>query len=213
MIRRWKKYLLWAGGVVLSMLLFVAWVNISMITEMHPLVYRDIHQVPSAGFAIVLGTSNKISTGARNNYFYYRIDAAADLYFSGKVKKVLLSGDNGQKYYNEPIEMKEALMDRGVPKKDIILDYAGFRTLDTMVRAGEVFGVDSAIVVTQEFHLPRALYLGSKQGMVVYGYAAKSPSGHYRNTRMSIREWLARVSAFLDVQVLHTRPRYLGSAI
>lgn len=171
-------------------------------------IYNDIAKIGQYDVALVLGTSKYSRKGNRNMYFYHRIDAAVDLYQSGKVKKILVSGDNSMREYNEPFDMLKALLARGVPRKDIVLDYAGFRTFDSMVRAKEVFGQRSFVVVSQKFHLERALYIGMAKNMDVVGYVAKDPRAN--SISLFGREIMARAMALLDCQLLGTTPKFLG---
>ncbi len=174
----------------------------------NPNIYTDIAQIDQYDVALVLGTSKYNRSGYRNMYFYNRIDAAVELYQAGKVKKILVSGDNALREYNEPYDMLKALMARGIPRKDIVLDYAGFRTFDSMVRAKEVFGQKSFVVVSQKFHLERALYIGMTKKMDVVGYVAKDPRA--ASLMLFGREVMARTKAVLDCQLLGTSPKFLG---
>jgi SanA protein len=138
--------------------------------------------------------------------------AAAELYRSSKVDGILVSGDNGSEEYNEPEQMKADLVALGVPAEHITADYAGFRTLDSIYRAGDVFGLRSYIVVTQAFHLPRALYLADQKGHDAVGYVAYGPGGYW-GQRVRAREILARAQAVLDVEILRRGPRFLGEPV
>lgn len=174
--------------------------------------FTDINNIEAHDVALVLGTSKYTRSGKRNPFFAYRIEAAADLYFSGKVKKILVSGDNSLKEYNEPQDMYEALIAKGIPKEDIVLDYAGFRTFDSVIRAREVFGQDNFVVVSQQFHIERAIYIARSKNMKgVVGYAAKDPTT--AKTKMFTRELLARTKAVLDCYVLGTSPKFLGEKV
>ena len=173
-------------------------------------IYTDINKIPSKEVAVVLGTSRWLTNGYENNYFTYRINAAANLYLQGKVKKILVSGDNGQTSYNEPYEMFDALVDKGVNPNDIVLDYAGFRTFDSMVRANKVFGLNNFIVVSQDWHCERAIYIGQAKNISMIGFAAKDPN---ISTKTQLREYPARVSAFLDCYIMKTNPKYLGEPV
>lgn len=139
-----------------AILLLVPWGIISVTTMDR--IYRDIDTVPSEEVGVLLGTSPGVD--GRNLYFTTRIEAAKELYERGKIKKILVSGDNGNAAYNEPLYMKNALIKAGVPEKDITLDYAGFRTLDSIVRAKEVFSLTGGFtIISQPFHVERALYI------------------------------------------------------
>ena len=139
----------------------------------------SIDAVPHPRAAIVLGCVRTLLNGLDNLYFSRRIDAAAELYKAGKVDCLVVSGDNHVKGYDEPSDMKEALVKAGVPADRIVCDYAGFRTLDTVVRAKKVFGLDSFIIVSQPDHLRRAVFTARGFGCDAYGYAAKDVNGRY----------------------------------
>ncbi len=166
-------------------------------------------EVPNARVALVLGTSpNKIS-GGTNPYFSARMEAAARLYKSGKVSHILVSGDNGSPYYNEPEKMKSALMEiHGIPLEAITLDHAGFRTLDSIVRCKKVFGQNEVIIVTQSFHSYRALFIGDYYDMKSWAYVA--PSTSYGKMKVLFREYLARTLAVWDLYLIHREPKFLG---
>lgn len=204
-MKRFLSILLW-GSLAATVLCSASYWYIVSVTT--PKIYTDIDKIGQYDVALVLGTSKYNRNGTRNMYFHHRIDAAAELYQAGKVKKILVSGDNGLREYNEPFDMLKALMARGIPRKDIVLDYAGFRTFDSMVRASEVFGQKSFVVVSQKFHLERALYIGMTKKMDVVGYVANNPSK--ASFMLFGRELMARTKAVLDCQLLGTTPKFLG---
>lgn len=171
-------------------------------------VCSDVAAVPHHRVAIVLGTSPRYH-GAPNPYFTGRIEAVAKLYFAGKVQRILVSGDNGQLTYDEPRAMKKALVDRGVPAEAITKDCAGFRTLDTMVRAKKVFGLNDATIVTDDFHMARSLYYAKSAGLEADGFTSRTLSPKVTQS-VRFRETLARACAVLDVDVLHVGPKFLG---
>ncbi len=175
-------------------------------------VYTELEDVPRRDVAVVLGTSRFISTGRENSYFVYRIDAAEELYESGKVDVILVSGDNADVSYNEPLAMQEALIERGIPAESIELDYAGFRTLDSVVRAQEVFQQSDFIVVSQPFHVERAVYIARTYDIPAIGYAAEDVAVS-QSLRIQLREFLARGQAWVDVNVLNRQPKFLGEQI
>ena len=161
-------------------------------------VYETIESLPDGKCALVLGCSPLI--GDRQNLFFLsRMDAAAELYHSGKAKKLLLSGDNGRKGYNEPEAMRQALLARGVPDAVIYCDYAGFSTLDSMIRARDIFGMDDFIIVSQRFHCERALFLARAYDLTACGFAAKDIYSPYWKYKNRFRESFARPAALLDV--------------
>ncbi len=190
---------------------FVAWANKLVMVAGEGRVFTQLADMPEREIALVLGTS-KYSRGRINSFYAGRVRAAAELYHRGKVAGILVSGDNGSQDYNEPAQMKADLVALGVPAEHITADYAGFRTLDSVYRAGDVFGLDSYVIVTQAFHLPRALYLADQKGHDVIGYAASGPSGYW-SRRVQAREVLARVQAVVDVEVLRRGPRFLGDPV
>ena len=168
-----------------------------------------IEQVPDARAAVVLGCVRILKDGSRNQFYGYRIRAAAELYKAGKVKAVIVSGDNHVKGYDEPSDMKEDLVAAGIPAEKVVCDYAGFRTLDSVVRAKEVFGAERFIVVSQPFHVRRALFLAWGFGCDAYGYAAEDVRG-INSIMTLLREQLAKVAALMDV-VIRRQPKFLGS--
>ena len=190
---------------------FVAWADRHVGQAAAGRIFTDLNDLPRREVAVVLGTS-KYANGRLNGFYAGRMRAAAELYKSGTVDGILVSGDNGRQDYNEPEQMKADLVALGVPAEHITADYAGFRTLDSIYRAGDVFGLRSYIVVTQAFHLPRALYLADQKGHDALGLAAYGPGGYW-GQRVRAREVLARVQAVLDVEVLRRNPRFLGEPV
>lgn len=191
--------------------LFALWADRHVEQSAAGRVYSDLDALPYRPVALVLGTS-KYSRGRLNSFYVGRMRAAAELYHAGKVDGILVSGDNGTASYNEPAEMAADLIALGVPAGHITADYAGFRTLDSIYRAGDVFDLDSYTVVSQPFHIERALYLADQKGHDAIGYAARGPQGYW-GQRIRAREVLARAKAVLDVELLHVGPRYLGEPV
>ncbi|MCX2744348.1 YdcF family protein [Mangrovivirga sp. M17] len=158
---------------------------------------------------LVLGTSKFLIQGGENPFFNKRIKAAADLYHSGKVKHLIVSGDNKYQSYNEPRYMYQALIEKGVPHKAITFDFAGFRTLDSVVRARKIFGQDSIVIITQEFHAYRALQISKKYNIKAQAFAAEEvPLKESFFVRS--REVLARTAMYADLYILNTQPEHLG---
>ncbi|MES1935229.1 hypothetical protein C27AD_02702 [Salinisphaera hydrothermalis C27AD] len=172
-------------------------------------IYDDNTRMPVYDFALVLGTSPYTHTGNPNALFTNRIKAAAQLYHDGRVRHLLVSGANPSRAYNEPRKMYQALRRRGVPNSAITLDYAGFRTLDSIVRAQRIFGLNAFVIVSQRYHEYRALFLAQHEGIEAIGYTWPEEDRR-QPLRTEAREYLARVKAVLDLYVLHTRPRFLG---
>ncbi len=175
-------------------------------------VFDDIQKIPHNRVALVLGTSRRMADGTPNLYFKYRIKAAVALYNEQKIDFFLVSGDNSLTYYNEPMDMKKALMDAGIPEKIIFLDYAGFRTLDSVVRAHKVFGQSRYTVVSQPFHNKRAIFIARQYGIQAIAYNAQDVSAQI-GLKTQIREIFARVNVFLDLYILFTKPKFLGEAV
>ena len=186
--------------------------NLWVIKNSEGVLYDNIDRIPENDVGLVLGTSRYLGKGYINPYFQNRIDAAAALYHTGKVKHLIVSGDNRQMNYNEPIEMKKALMERGVPEKAITLDYAGFRTLDSVVRCKEIFSQSKVTVISQAFHNERALFICRYYNMEAIGFNAKNvpEDMHFK---VKIREVFARTKAVLDLYVLHEQPHFLGEKV
>ena len=172
-------------------------------------VCRDTGEIRGADCAVVLGTSKYLRGNRPNKYYWGRIEAAAALYKSGKVKKILISGDNSSANYNEPETMKGDLIANGVPPKDMELDYAGLRTLDTVRRAKNVFGVKSPVIITQYYHAKRALYLCDKSGLEgASALEAPADVPFAYKLRNNSREALAWIKAWLDINVLKKTAKY-----
>ena len=195
-------------GLFALVLFFVA-CNAWVIMTTSNRVFSDIEDVPEVQVGLVLGTSKKFANGEPNLYFEARMDAAAKLYKAGKVKHLLLSGDNRTIYYNEPADMQKALEKRGVPARAISADKAGLRTLDSVVRSNQVFGEKEIIVVTQRFHSYRAVFIGNHNNMETFAFAAKSLPLR-SSAKLLFREFLARPMAVIDLYVLNRQPSETG---
>ena len=172
-------------------------------------VYSNVSDVPARPVALVLGTAKYVQGGWVNMYYTPRIEAAAKLFHAGKVRGIIVSGDNGRTEYDEPTHMKGDLIALGVPHEFITCDYAGFRTLDSVHRIEQVFRQSEYIVVSQEFHVQRALYIARGRGHNAVGLAVQTPGGA-SGFRVRLREVFARTKAILDVNILKTGPKYLG---
>jgi SanA protein len=205
---RWS----WRGVVALLLGIWVA--NLWVLGDTKSQIYRAIGTVPDGGpeVALVLGTSKTLPNGWGNHFFKRRIEAAAELYHAGKIKHLLLSGDHSTPDYNEPADMRDALIAKGVPISAMTLDFAGMRTLDSVVRAREIFSLKHCIIVTDDFHLPRAVFLANHFGLQATGYEAK-PLAWSVSEKTRCREYLARVKGLLDVYLLGTEPKHLGQKL
>ncbi|APY07725.1 protein SanA [Winogradskyella sp. J14-2] len=169
-------------------------------------VYDSVNDIPKNKVGLLLGTGKYAASGTINLFYKYRIDAAVMLYKSGKIEYILVSGDNSRKDYNEPSDFKNDLIAKGIPEDRIFLDYAGFRTLDSVVRAKEIFGQTNFTVISQKFHNQRAVYIAKHFGIDAVGFNAKDVY------KASFREYLARSKASLDL-VFNVQPKFLGEKI
>lgn len=208
----WKKMGKWTAYLGLSAIVIVVLANIWVVTSTESKVFLDYKELPDSNndkVALVLGTSHKLVNGSPNPFFENRIRAAAMLYKKGKVDHFILSGDNRTKYYNEPASMKKALMNYGIPDSVITLDYAGLRTLDSVVRSKEIFGQNKLIIITQSFHSYRALFISKYYHIDAVVLVAQEPA---QETALKVyfREYFARTKAVLDLYILKTAPRHLG---
>ena len=174
-------------------------------------IYYSIQDIPDYPIAIVLGTS-KFAKGNINKDYQARIDAASHLFASVKIGLILVSGDASSTYYDEPTTMQRDLINRGIPAKNIVLDYAGIRTLDSIFRAKTVYKIDRAIVVSQEFHCERALYLADSIGLAAIGFCVEN-NLTLPSLTLRTREVFARAVAYLDLNLFHTQPVSLGREI
>lgn len=207
-----KKWLLFVAIAAILLIVAVLFSYNSVESFSDPYITSDLDNLPKAKVAVILGTSTYLTNGNKNLYFVYRMDAAEELYKSGKVEYILVSGDNRHKEYNEPIAMQKALLDRGIPEDRIVLDYAGFRTLDSMIRAKDVFGQSQFIVVSQRFHNERAVYIARHREIQATGYNARDVNVS-AGFKTQLREVLARVKMMLDLYILKTEPHFLGEKI
>lgn len=198
--------LLLAAGII-----FIAWANYSIRKESSAFLSYRIADVPEAKTALLLGTGKTLSNGMPNAYFYNRIQAAIDLYKSGKIKYIIVSGDNSSKDYNEPEDMQLTLMKYGIPKDKIVMDHAGFRTLDSVVRAKEIFGQNKLVIISQKFHNERAVFLAKENGMEAFGFNAADVN-KYAGLKTNLREYLAKAKVYWDL-LFGVQPKFGGEKI
>jgi SanA protein len=203
-VRRLRFVLL----VAAAPLLLVVAANTLVLLDARGDAAASVEDVPRAQAALVLGAQVK-PDGSPSAMLADRIEAAAELYRAGKVDKLLLSGDHGRWAYDEVGTMRRELRARGIPARDLFTDHAGFDTWDSAQRARRVFGVDSVVVVTQRFHMARALYAAHRAGLDASGYAADRRSYGTVMARLRLREALARVKVVADA-VTGADPRFLG---
>jgi len=174
-------------------------------------IYNSTTKIPHNKVGLFLGTAKYVSNGQINLYYKYRIDAAVALFKAGKIKFILVSGDNSTKEYDEPSTIKKDLISKGIPANKIYLDYAGFRTLDSVVRCKEIFGQNSITIISQQFHNERAIYIANCKDIHAIGFNAKDVSVHY-GFKTQLREKLARVKMVIDL-VIGKEPKFLGDKI
>jgi SanA protein len=204
---KWLKRILISACIGIVLLFYVS--NVWVVNSTKPYVYTDSSKLPDHRVALVLGTSNKTTSGHPNDFFVKRMETAAELYKLDKIDHFILSCDNRSKFYNEPIEMKKALMSLGVPAEAITLDYAGLRTLDSVIRSKEIFGQDKIIIITQPFHSYRALFISHYYDIDAVAMVTEG-SGYEKTLKVRMREYFARTKAVLDLYVFKTSPRFLG---
>lgn len=204
---RWiKRIFFWTIGLGA---LFPILCNFWVVGTTSAKVYETQQQLPDHRMALVLGTSHRTVAGAPNPYFEKRMETAAELFKNGKADHFILSGDNRSRYYNEPIEMRKSLVKKGVPPTAITLDYAGLRTLDSIIRCKQIFGQDKITIITQPFHSYRALFISQYYDIDAVAMVAAEPDFE-NSVKVRLREYLARTKAVLDLYIFKTSPRYLG---
>jgi SanA protein len=213
-----SKWFIWLKRIVLvglgCLLLGVALIGYTYYTASwasRGKLFDDVAKVPAAKVGLVFGTSDRYK-GRENKYFRYRINAAVEVWNAGKVETLIVSGDNREEDYNEPEKMKAALIEAGVPKERIVCDYAGLRTLDSVVRAKKIFGASTILVISQKFQNERAIYIAKANEMKAYGYNAQDVQFD-AGFKTKVREIGARVKMWLDVNFLDTKPTYLGDKV
>ncbi|RSC93776.1 SanA/YdcF family protein [Tenacibaculum singaporense] len=174
-------------------------------------LFNSTENISKNKVGLLLGTVKYLSDGRINLYYQFRLNAAVELYKAEKIDFILVSGDNSSQGYDEPTDFKNDLIEAGIPESKIYLDYAGFRTLDSMVRVKEVFGQTSVTIISQQFHNERALYLANHFDIEAIGYNARGVSGK-KAVKVQLREYLARVKVFVDI-LLNVNPKFLGEPV
>lgn len=200
------------SAILFVILGFTIYTNIRVENTVRNRIYTTVEDIPHNKVALLLGTNPLNRLGRPNLYFINRINTAADLFHAGKVDFIIASGDNHTRRYDEPTAMRDSLMAHGVPEERIILDFAGFRTLDSVVRAKKIFGCDSITIVSQNDHNARALYIAEACGLEAVAISAPLHAGRLVRIRLALREWLARDKMMLDIW-FGKRPHFLGEKI
>jgi SanA protein len=209
---RKRKVITITSLAIIATLLLITWFcNKTITNAAKNKLYTDVQNIPYNRVGLLLGTSKSGRFGHNNLYYDYRIEAAANLIKNKKIKYLIISGDNSRKDYNEPQSMRTDLINAGIDSSIIYLDYAGFRTFDSIKRLKEIFSQDSVTIISQKFHNERAIYLASKEGITAIGYNAKDVNTAH-GFKTQCREKLARVKVFVDY-LFGTKPKYLGDKI
>jgi len=198
-------------GLLLLLIAVTWWCNHWIVNSTRSQLYSNLDSIPFNKVGLLLGT-NKSWHGEENPYFKYRIEAAIALFKAGKIKHIIVSGDNHLSYYDESKDMEIALVKAGIPDSCITPDYAGFRTFDSMVRCLLVFGQDSVTVISQRSHNQRALFIANYYKMSAIAFNAQEPSTGF-SLQTNFREYFAKCKAVIDLYILHTTPHFLGQKI
>lgn len=205
------KYLKTFTKLIVIVVIIVLLLDTSITYKAKNYVFDDINTIKKNRVGLVLGAGKYTSHGNINLYYKYRLDAAVNLFKSGKIEFILVSGDNSRKDYDEPSDFKNDLIKRGIPANKIVLDYAGFRTLDSVVRAKKIFGLTEVTIISQKFHNERALYLAKHFDINAIAYNAKDIKGRF-GWKTNLREYLARTKAAIDI-LFSVSPKFLGKKI
>jgi SanA protein len=197
--------------LIILALISILWANSTINKQTENKIFTEMDSIPENKVGLLLGTSKFLRNGKSNQYFENRIAATVQLFKAGKIKNIVISGDNSKKEYNEPEDMKNELTKRGVPEKHIYLDFAGFRTYDSVYSMKEIFGQNRFTIISQEFHNQRAVYIANSFKLDAVGFNAKDVNA-YNGFKTKIREKFARVKVFFDL-VIDKKPKFLGEKI
>jgi SanA protein len=208
-LKKLRRYLLVLAVLVLAGLAAILCADLMCRTLAAGKIFHSPKSIPANDVALVLGTSKLTARGNPNLHFNQRIEAAAQLFHAGKVRHLLVSGDNSVSHYDEPTDMRDALTAAGLPTNAITCDYAGFRTLDSVLRAQSVFGLTNFTIVTEAFHCPRAVWIGRRHGLNVVAFAAPDLSPRW-SARVKAREALARTLCAADLYLVNRQPKFPG---
>lgn len=206
------KKIIWYLIIIVILVIAVVWLadyRIEITTNKS--VYYDLYKMPHNKVGLLLGTSKYLGSGQPNQYFKNRIKATVELFNARKIDYIVISGDNSKKYYNEPFDMKNELIKCGIPDSLIYLDYAGFRTYDSVIRLNKIFGQSQFTIISQEFQNKRAIYISNYLNFKAVGYNAEDIDKYY-GFKTQVREKFARVKVFIDLLV-DKEPKFLGPKI
>jgi SanA protein len=193
--------------VLLALFIFVS--NYCINDYARDYIFDTIDLLPENEVGLLLGTSRLTSRGTKNLYFDERIDAAVKLFQAKKIRTIIVSGDNRHKSYNEPRDMRRELIKKGIPEKSIVFDFAGRRTLDSVVRAKMIFDQDSFTIISQKFQNERAVYIARHYGADAVAFNAEGEA----DLKMNMREYFSRAKCIIDVLVLKTMPQIMGDKV
>ncbi len=209
--KRFKLALIFLSLFIVMIFALSVAANYEIYKDTAVFIKDNTDDLPACKTGLLLGTNRYLRGKTRNEYFDFRINAAVELYKSGKIKYIIVSGDNSTKYYNEPLDMKRELLKQGIPDSAVYLDDAGLRTFDSVVRAKEIFGQSTYIIISQNFHNQRAVYLARHFGIEAYGYNAKDVSEFY-GLKTKVREFFAKSKVFIDI-IFGVEPKFMGRKI
>lgn len=206
--RFWRNIIL---SLLILLLLVIGVINYVVGKSSAEYIYSDINKIPKNRVGLLLGTAKFMDKGKQilNEYYQNRIDATVALYMAGKIDYIIVSGDNSTFYYNEPALMRQDLIDKGVPPNRIFMDYAGFRTLDSILRCRDVFGQNSVTIISQNFHNERAIFIANHKKVKAVAFNAADGNSIFD---WYFREKMARVKMMMDL-VMNTQAKYYGEAI
>ena len=201
-----KRLSYWFAAILLLCIISIVSANYWVKHSTKAQLYTDVNAIPHNKVGLLLGCTKYLFRHVPNPYFTYRIQAAVALFKAGKIDYVLVSGDNGTKYYDEATAMQQDLIAAGVPADRIVCDYAGFRTLDSILRCRDIFGEHAITIISQQFHDERALFIANHKGMNAIAYVAQDIDG---DSKVRFREQLARVKVVLDIW-FNKQPKFSG---
>lgn len=205
------KYLKKLIKPLLVLIVIILAINYHITSKAKNHLFDDTESIAQNKVGLVLGAGKFTSFGRINLYYKYRLEAAVALYKADKIQFILVSGDNGRKDYDEPSDFKNDLIKKGIPAEKIALDYAGFRTLDSVIRAKEIFGLNKLTIISQKFHNERAIFLAKHNNIEAIAYNAKDIKGRY-GIKTKLREYAARTKAAIDI-LFNVQPKFLGKKI
>ena len=197
--------------IIVLVIITLLTTNLIVINSSKNKTYNTVKSIPKNNVGLILGANKYVRNGYINLNYKYRLESAIKLYKANKINYIIISGDNSTKDYDEPNMFKTDLIKNGIPEQHIFLDFAGFRTLDSVVRAKAIFGQENITIISQEFHNQRAIYLAQKHGLHAIGFNAKNVSKR-AGLKTNLREYLAKTKAVIDV-LIHKEPKFYGPKI